>query len=294
MSVGERDPHSGYLTTGHEWNGITELNTPVPRPVYLFLILAAVFSVAYWVLMPAWPVGSSYTKGLLGADDRTAVARSVEQAAAARSSWTSQITAKSFAEIEADPRLMADVRRTGRTLFGDNCAACHGRDAKGGNGFPNLTTATWLWGGSPEAISETIRVGINASHPDTRVSQMPAFGRDSILKRDEMESVVAYVLSLSTRPATGDKAMAEKVTAGKAVFAANCAACHGAEGRGNPEVGAPDLVDANWIHGSGENAVYADVWGGLKGQMPSWEGRLTPVERKILTLYLVDLRTKRP
>ena len=188
MSIEQRDPHSGYLTTGHEWNGITELNTPVPRPVYLFLILTFVFSVAYWVLMPAWPLGSSYTKGLLQADDRAAVARSVEHAAAARSAWTSQIAAKSFAEIEADPNLMADVRQTGRTLFGDNCAACHGRDAKGGKGFPNLTTASWLWGGSPEAISETIRVGINASHPDTRVSQMPAFGRDGILKRDEMDS----------------------------------------------------------------------------------------------------------
>ena len=188
MSIEQRDPHSGYLTTGHEWNGITELNTPVPRPVYLFLILTFVFSVTYWVLMPAWPLGSGYTKGLLQADDRAAVARAVEQAAAVRSAWTSQIAAKSFADIEADPRLMADVRRTGRTLFGDNCAACHGRDAKGTKGFPNLTTASWLWGGSPEAISETIRVGINASHPDTRVSQMPAFGRDGILKRDEMDA----------------------------------------------------------------------------------------------------------
>lgn len=294
MSVEQRDPHSGYLTTGHEWNGITELNTPVPRPVYLFLILTFVFSVAYWVLMPAWPLGSGYTKGLLQADDRAAVARAVEQAAAVRSAWTSQIAAKSFADIEADPRLMADVRRTGRALFGDNCAACHGRDAKGTKGFPDLTTASWLWGGSPEAISETIRVGINASHPDTRVSQMPAFGRDGILKRDEMESVVAYVLSLSASPPTGNKIAAEKVAAGKAVFAANCVACHGTEAKGNPELGAPDLTDMHWIHGSDENAIYADVWGGLKGQMPSWEGRLTPVERKILALYLIDLRAKRP
>ena len=294
MSIEQRDPHSGYLTTGHEWNGITELNTPVPRPVYRFLILTFVLSVAYWVLMPAWPLGSSYTKGLLQADDRAAVARSVEHAAAARSAWTSQIAAKSFAEIEADPNLMADVRQTGRTLFGDNCAACHGRDAKGGKGFPNLTTASWLWGGSPEAISETIRVGINASHPDTRVSQMPAFGRDGILKRDEMENVVAYVLSLSTPPVPDNKAAAGKVAAGKAVFAANCVACHGAEAKGNPELGAPNLVDTHWIHGNGESAIYADVWGGLKGQMPSWEGRLTPVERKILALYLVDLQAKRP
>ncbi|TAJ39725.1 MAG: cytochrome-c oxidase, cbb3-type subunit III [Reyranella sp.] len=294
MSVEQRDPHSGYLTTGHEWNGITELNTPVPRPVYVFLILTVVFSVVYWVLMPAWPLGSSFTKGLLGADDRAALARSIQQATATRSAWTDQIAGKSFAEIEADPRLMADVRRAGHTLFGDNCSVCHGRDARGGKGFPNLTTSSWLWGGSPEAIAETIRVGINAPHADSRVSQMPAFGRDGILKRDEMENVVAYVLSLSKPPALGDKVAAERITAGKAVFAANCVACHGAEAKGNPELGAPDLTDAHWIHGNDENSIYADVWGGLKGQMPGWEGRLTPIERKILVLYLIDLRSKRP
>ena len=294
MSVEQRDPHSGYLTTGHEWNGITELNTPVPRPVYVFLILTVVFSVVYWVLMPAWPLGSSFTKGLLGADDRAALARSIQQATAARSAWTDQIAAKSFAEIEADPRLMVDVRRAGHTLFGDNCSVCHGRDARGGKGFPNLTTSSWLWGGSPEAIAETIRVGINAPHTDSRVSQMPAFGRDGILKRDEMENVVAYVLSLSKPPAPGDKVAAERITAGKAVFAANCVACHGAEAKGNTELGAPDLTDAHWIHGNDENSIYADVWGGLKGQMPGWEGRLTPIERKILVLYLIDLRSKRP
>src|SRR4029077_7211645 len=127
----ERDPQSGYLTTGHEWNGIKELNTPVPRLVFLFLILAALFSLGYWVLMPAWPVGSTYTKGLLGNDQRAIVTEAVKQAAAARSVWTDQIASRSFAEIEADPRLMAAVRQTGHTLFGDNCAVCHGRDAKG-------------------------------------------------------------------------------------------------------------------------------------------------------------------
>ena len=291
MPLEERDPQSGYLTTGHEWNGIKELNTPVPRLVYFFLIVTALFSVGYWVLMPAWPTGSTYTKGLLGADDRAALGESLKQAAAERTAWTDQIAAKSFAEIQADPRLMADVRMSGRTLFGDNCAVCHGRDAKGARGFPNLTTASWMWGGSPEAIAETIRVGINSAHPNSRISQMPAFGRDTVLKRDEMESVVTYVLGLSDPKLT---APATKIQAGKAVFAANCAACHGPEGKGNVEVGAPDLTDPTWTHGKDEDSIYMMVWGGLQGHMPSWEGRLSPLDRKILALYLVDLRKPRP
>ena len=197
MAVEERDPYTGYMTTGHEWNGIKELNTPVPRPVYFFLIVTALFAVVYWVLMPAWPLGVSYTKGLLGIDQRNTVTESLKQAALERSVWTKRIEAESFKEIQADPRLMDTVRQTGRTLFGDNCAACHGSNAQGGNGFPNLTTASWLWGGDPESIAETIRVGINSAHPQTRTSQMMAFGRDQLLKKDEVENVVNYVRSLS-------------------------------------------------------------------------------------------------
>ena len=178
MAVEERDPYTGYMTTGHEWNGIKELNTPVPRPVYFFLIVTALFSVVYWVLMPAWPLGVTYTKGLLGIDQRNTVTESLKQAALERSVWTKRIEAGSFKEIQADPGLMDIVRQTGRTLFGDNCAACHGSNAQGGKGFPNLTTASWLWGGDPENIAETIRVGINSAHPKSRASQMLAYGRD--------------------------------------------------------------------------------------------------------------------
>ena len=135
MAVEERDPHTGYMTTGHEWNGIKELNTPVPRPVYFFLIVTALFAVVYWMLMPAWPLGVTYTKGLLGIDQRTTVDESLKQAALERSVWTKRIETESFKEIQADPRLMDTVRQTGRTLFGDNCAACHGSDAQGGKGI---------------------------------------------------------------------------------------------------------------------------------------------------------------
>ena len=136
MAVEERDPYTGYMTTGHEWNGIKELNTPVPRPVYFFLIVTALFAVIYWILMPAWPLGVTYTKGLLGIDQRNTVAESLKLAALERGAWTERIEAESFKDIQADPRLMDMVRQTGRTLFGDNCAACHGSNAQGRQGIP--------------------------------------------------------------------------------------------------------------------------------------------------------------
>jgi len=288
MALEDRDPYTGQPMTGHEWNGIKELATPVPRVVYFFLIVTALFAVGYWILMPAWPLWSTFTKGLLGNDQRAIVAASLQEAAADRSTWMNRIERASFADIQADPRLMEFVRQTGRTVFGDNCAACHGRDARGNNGFPNLTTTSWLWGGTPDAIAETIRVGINSAHPKTRTSQMMAFGRDGVLKRDDIEKVVNYVLTLSG-PAPAD-ATPEQIAAGKAIFTANCVACHGDDGTGKADVGAPNLTDRSWIYGGNWQTVYTTVWGGRQGHMPTWEARLSATDRKILALYLVDLR----
>jgi cytochrome c oxidase cbb3-type subunit 3 len=289
MAVEERDPHTGYMTTGHEWNGIKELNTPVPRPVFFFLIVTALFAVAYWILMPAWPLGVTYTRGLLGIDQRNTVTESVKQAALERSVWTGPIEAASFKDIQADPQLRERVRQTGKTLFGDNCAPCHGSNARGGKGFPNLTTAAWLWGGDFDSIADTIKVGVNSAHPQSRTSQMMAFGRDQLLKKDEIDNVVSYVRSLSD-PTVAGQVPAAKIEAGKAVFSANCVTCHGDDARGKQDLGAPDLTDRNWIYGGDAESIFTTVWSGRQGHMPSWDGRLSPLDRKILTLYLVDLR----
>jgi cytochrome c oxidase cbb3-type subunit 3 len=289
MAVEERDPHTGYMTTGHEWNGIKELNTPVPRPVFFFLIVTALFAVAYWILMPAWPLGVTYTRGLLGIDQRNTVTESVKQAALERSVWTGRIEAASFKDIQADPQLRERVRQTGKTLFGDNCAPCHGSNARGGKGFPNLTTAAWLWGGDFDSIADTIKVGVNSAHPQSRTSQMMAFGRDQLLKKDEIDNVVSYVRSLSD-PTVAGQVPAAKIEAGKAVFSANCVTCHGDDARGKQDLGAPDLTDRNWIYGGDAESIFTTVWSGRQGHMPSWDGRLSPLDRKILTLYLVDLR----
>lgn len=292
MGIEERDPYTGYLTTGHEWNGIKELNTPVPLVIYLFLGAAFLFSIGYWILMPTWPLGATFTKGLLGSDQRAYVNDTIKQAALARADWTSQIEQKDFADIQKNAQLMDVVRDSGRALFGDNCAACHGRNAAGNKGYPNLTTHAWLWGGTPDAIAETIRVGINSAHPESRSSQMPAFGRDGMLPRADIDNVIAFVRSLSN-PAAKDLP-ADKVTAGKAIFEANCVACHGDNAKGNPELGAPDLTDNAWIYGGDAASIATTMWGGRQGHMPTWEGRLSNLDRKILALYLVDLRSPSP
>lgn len=285
MELEKRDRVTGRMTTGHEWNGIEELETPIPRVVFFFLGATVLFSLICWVLYPTWPLGTTFTKGVTGFDQRNLVTEQVAKADADRASaWAGKVETMSYAEIEAEPALMQPVKEAGRTLFVDNCAVCHGVSATGGPGFPNLTAKSWLWGGEPEAIEETIKVGINSTNDDTRVSQMMAFGRDGVLAPEQISNVVTYVRSLSG--AEGDAA---KIEAGKEVFAANCVACHGDNAKGSHDVGAPDLTDHFWIYGGDVNSVYTSVYSGRQGHMPHWDARLSPLQVKLLTVYVHTL-----
>lgn len=289
MELGKRDPITGRETTGHEWNGIEELDTPVPRVVLFFLTVTTLFAIGYWIAMPAWPLWSTYTKGILGVDQREIVARQVAEARQERAPWVDKIAAMDFAAIQADPDLMGRVQLAGRTLFEDNCAACHGVKASGGPGFPNLSAKSWLWGGTPDKIAETIRIGINSTNDDTRISQMTAFGRDGVLNATQIGNVVAYVRSLSG--AEGDDAAeATAIAAGKEVFAANCVSCHGEDAKGKQDMGAPDLTDKYWIYGGSLDTVFTSVYSGRQGHMPHWGARLSDVDIKILALYVEALR----
>ena len=289
MDIGKRDPITGRVTTGHEWNGIEELDTPIPRVVLFFLAVTTLFAIGYWIAMPAWPLWSTYTKGLLGVDQREIVARQVEEARQQRAPWVDKIATMDFAAIQADPDLMGRVQLAGRTLFEDNCAACHGVKATGGPGFPNLSAKSWLWGGEPDRIAETIRVGINSTNEDTRISQMTAFGRDGVLDATQISNVVAYVRSLSGL-GSDDPAEAPAIAAGKEVFAANCVSCHGDDAKGKQDMGAPDLTDKYWIYGGDLDTVFTTVYSGRQGHMPHWGTRLSDVDIKILALYVDALR----
>lgn len=281
MTVKERDPLTGHLTTGHEWNGITELNTRVPRIVWIFIAITHVWALAVWVLLPAWPMFNTYTKGVLGITQNAEIGQAMAAGSAERAGWMTRVNALPAAAILAEPVLAAHVNNAGQQLFGDNCAACHGREAAGGLGFPNLADNIWLWGNSEATIMETLRVGINSTHPETRVAQMPAFGKDALLTPMEVEAVVSFTRSLSS--ATGPAAE----STGATLFAANCASCHGDAGRGNMELGAPNLTDRDWVYGGDQKSVHETLWKGRQGWMPSWDQRLTLAERKILTVYIL-------
>ncbi len=291
MGVIERDPYTGQGTTGHEWNGIKELNGAVPRVVWAFMIGTAAFAVVWWILMPAWPLGTTYTKGLLGVDVRDEVASDLRDAARARAGWMKRIETQDYPAIQADPALMKIVRETGHTLFGDNCAACHGVKGAGGPGYPALADGAWLWGGTPKAVFETIRVGVNADDPDSRASQMPAWGRNGALKRDEVDAVSVYVQSLSQPVEQGAQG---KIAAGAKVFADYCAACHGEKGKGNHDLGAPDLTDRFWLYGGDGASIRRSIFDGRQSLMPSWRNRISEIDRKILTLYVLDLGRAAP
>jgi cytochrome c oxidase cbb3-type subunit 3 len=293
MEVKERDPVSGRETTGHEWNGIKELDTPVPRGVLMFLVVTHVWAIAWWFFVPAWPLGTTYTKGLLGVDQRTTVEARIVEGQRERSDWMTRIQNDDYDVILADETLMRTVRRTGRQLFGDNCAACHGRDGRGRANYPDLTDDDWLWGGGPELIEQTMRVGINTRHPESRVAQMPAFGRDKMLDRTQVENVAAYVYSL-THPDYSTPENIKRIEAGREVFLTTCAACHGENAQGSRDVGAPNLTDAYWVYGGDLDTIIASVHGGRQGHMPTWDERLTTAEIRTLALYVHDLRIHKP
>ena len=293
MAEIERDDVTGRETTGHEWNGIKELDTPIPRGVLMFLIVTHIWAIAWWFFVPAWPLGQTYTKGLLGVDQQTTVEARLVEGQQQRSAWTTRLEAEPYEAILADEALMKTVRDTGRQLFGDNCAACHGRDGRGRANYPDLTDDDWLWGGGPELIEQTMRVGINTAHPDTRIGQMPAFGRDQMLDREQVRNAAAYVYSL-TNPDYSTPENLDRIDAGHEVFVSTCAACHGDNGQGNVDVGAPNLTDARWIYGGDLDTIIASVHGGRQGHMPTWDERLTTAEIRTLAVYVHDLGAARP
>ncbi len=276
----------GPETTGHEWDGIAEYNNPLPRWWLYTLYATVVWSLCYWVAYPAWPLVSGYTGGVLGHSQRRAV---LDEIAAVRrdreAGGQARLAGVAVAEIRADPSLLRLALATGKAAFGDNCAACHGLSATGRTGYPNLQDDDWLWGGSPEEIERTIRFGARSGHGEAHGGDMPAFGRDGVLPRGEIEAVASYVLSLSGKPGFPGASLDK----GAETFAATCAACHGEGAAGNPEAGAPNLTDAIWLYGSSPEQVAATVADGRRGVMPAWEGRLDAATIKSLAVYVHGL-----
>ena len=282
---GDIDKITGTTTTGHEWDGIRELNTPLPRWWIITFYACIIWAVAYWIVYPAWPLISGYTSGVLHYSSRADVAVELANLEKTRGEKMVALGAASLADIEKDPALLALARARGKTVFGDNCAPCHGSGAAGAKGFPNLNDDDWLWGGSLDQIMQTIQFGVRSGHPKTHESAMLAFGKDGMLKSDQIVTVANYVRSLSGLP-TRD---GFDPIVGRKIFADNCVSCHGEAGKGNQEVGAPNLTDKIWLYGSDEATIIETITNGRSGVMPAWNDRLDPSTIKAMAVYVHSL-----
>lgn len=277
-------PAAEKATTGHEWDGIQELDNPLPRWWLWTWYACILWAIGYWIVMPAWPLISSHTQGVIGYSQRAVVEKQLARNLDAQSVYLKQIAAKSLDEIRADPELLSFSMAGGRSAFAVNCSQCHGSGAQGAVGYPNLNDDAWLWGGKLDQISYTIQHGVRNGSDDARVSEMPAFGRDELLEPAQIQDVVEYVVSLSGRPAS-----AEAVKRGAPIFAEQCAACHEKTGKGNQEFGAPNLTDAIWLYGGDRAALTETIHNSRRGVMPGWKDRLTPEAVKKLTIFVHSL-----
>ncbi len=283
MSDKQVDKLSGAETTGHVWDGIRELNNPLPRWWLWTFYATILWAIGYTVLYPAWPLVTHATRGIFAFSSRADLRTSLDEATRAQAKYVDAIRSRSVADIEADNELRPFAIAAGAAAFKVNCSQCHGSGAQGGNGYPNLNDDDWLWGGDLSSIYQTISHGIRyEADADTRQSEMPAF-RD-VLKPDQIEAVASYVVSLSGTPR--NPGLAAK---GKPVFEQNCAACHGPQGRGGRQVGAPNLADAIWLYGPGEEAIERQVESPRHGVMPAWQARLGDTTVKELTVFVHSL-----
>jgi cytochrome c oxidase cbb3-type subunit 3 len=281
----EKDSAPTTLIRSHEWDGIQEMDNPLPRWwLYVFYASIAV-SIVYFVVYPAIPFFNSHTTGVLDYSSRKALDASIDEANAAKAGFIEQISAKTPAEIIDDPDLLNFALAGGGAAFAENCVPCHGAGGAGQPGYPSLADDVWIWGGTLDHIQQTLRHGVRWQQDDeTRLSEMPRFGADELLEPAQINDVAQYVMSL-TGGAT-DPAAAER---GAAIFTEQCVVCHGENGEGNQELGAPRLSDAVWLYGGTLDDVLSQVTAPKHGVMPAWHSRLDDPTLKMLTVYVHSL-----
>lgn len=283
MSDQKPDQESGVGTTGHSWDGIEELNNPLPRWWLWCFYLTIIWGIAYSVAYPAWPGISKATSGLLGYSTRAEVAEQIDVVETRNAPLTTALTEIDLAALADNADLHRFAVAGGAAVFRTNCSQCHGSGAAGAKGYPNLLDDDWLWGGQIEQIATTVRHGIrNDVDPDALWSQMPAFG--DILSGEEVTAVVEYVRALS-----GQEHDAAAAEAGSTVYAEQCSACHGDTGTGERSMGAPNLTDAIWLYGGDVDNLTQTVVNARFGVMPPWADKLTEAEIKSVAAYVHQL-----
>ncbi len=284
MSENKRiDEPTGTQTVGHEWDGIEELDTPMPRWWVLTFWACIVWAIGYVIVYPAIPMFNSATTGLWNWSSRGELALVMTAEAKRRAPITAALAAIPVDRLEADPKLFQAAVEGGRAAFKVHCVQCHGSGAAGSKGYPNLNDDDWLWGGDLQAIHYTLINGVrNPDHKETRFSQMPAF--DGVLDPGEIGAVIAHVHTIS-----GQQEPNAASARGSALFATNCATCHGPDGKGLREFGAPNLTDQIWLYGGDKDTLRATITKSRYGVMPRWNNRLDPVTIKMLAAFVHSL-----
>ncbi|MBY0422607.1 MAG: cytochrome-c oxidase, cbb3-type subunit III [Parvularculaceae bacterium] len=285
MTQPDIDKHTGVETTGHSWDGVKELNNPLPRWWLIVFWVTVLWSIGYWIFMPAWPFPGGFTKGLRNHSERANVEAAVAALQESRASTMRQLLqVKTIDEIERDPALLQYTMAAGGSIFGDNCATCHGAGGQGFAGYPNLNDDDWLWGGTFDQIRRTIRHGVRSEDAKGHQGVMQAFGRDKVLTSAQIGDVVQHVLSLSAQ--SHDAAAASR---GAVIFQQNCVSCHGVDGRGDQKFGAPNLTDGIWLYGGDPERIRETITNGRQGVMPAWETRMTDEQIVALAAYVHSL-----
>ncbi len=281
----EIDEVTGVETTGHSWDGIQELNNPLPRWWVWIFYATILFSIGYMIYYPAVPLIDDFTKGVGGYSSRAELNQELAAVEAGRADLVQRIADTDVTEIPQDDQLMRFAVAGGQAAYKVNCSQCHGSGAQGGYGYPNLNDDAWIWGGDLASIYTTIAHGVRYDGDDqSRFSMMPAFGADQILGREEIDQLAHYV-----RGEAGLDHDAEAAEAASESFLNNCAACHGAEAEGMAALGAPNLSDAIWLYGSEHDQIVSQIANPQHGVMPSWVDRLGESTVKQLAVYVHSL-----
>jgi len=270
-------------TTGHEWDGIRELNNPLPRWWLWTFYLTIVWGLVYMVIFPAIPLINKATPGIIGYDSRAVLKHNINHYKQANAPLDRALITTPLEAIGENEELLHYARTGGAALYRTYCSQCHGAGAAGAKGYPNLLDDDWLWGGSLQSVYLTIRHGVRAPEDDdTRASDMPAFAE--LLETDQLIDVTHYVLALSGQPHNPSL-----TSSGQRVYTENCADCHGKEGGGDRELGAPNLGDAIWLYGGDRTNILATITNGRQGMMPAWQTRLSEAQLRQVTLYVHQL-----
>lgn len=279
------DAATGTELKGHEWDGIAELDTPLPRWWLWTFYACILFAIGYVIAYPAIPMLHDYTRGLTGWSSRGALAKELAAREAEVAPLRRAIADTAITDLPGKPQLMQAAVEGGRAAFKVHCVQCHGSGAAGAKGYPNLNDDDWLWGGDLATIEQTITHGVrNPDHAETRVSIMPAFGRDQLLTAAQVNDVVAHVrvISRQDKPSPASQRGAQ-------IFADNCAVCHGPDGKGTRALGAPNLTDGIWLYGGDTDTIHQTVWNSRQGVMPRWDDKLDKATIRMLAAYVHSL-----